>query len=232
MIVVISKKLEFVSIFMDIYSQWVFSEILPECPMIPLYLPIVLWGIGGISFVLYSESDKKVSESFSKLRSTIRTYGLYRKRWRVYEIENKLHTRTYTLFRVNSWEDKSTTVINCIILNFSSTASKRKANIQLYFSSWLIKCIECFTSLFPFSFSLVANSRSWENSIDSGLIKWNLCFFLKLPWETPWSKLWISSCEIPYHLFYYLIGSIHWNILLRSTPPWNHSSFSFYTIAS
>ncbi|MFO0763616.1 MAG: hypothetical protein U0518_01990 [Candidatus Gracilibacteria bacterium] len=129
MIVVISKKLEFVSIFMDIYFQGVFSKILPKSSMIPLYLPIVLWSIGSISFVLYSESDKKVSESFSKLRSTIRTYGLYRKRGSVYEIEYKLHTRTYTLLTVNSGEDKPTTIIDRIVLNFSSTASERKANI-------------------------------------------------------------------------------------------------------
>ena len=231
-VVIISKKFEFESVFMDVDSYGILTKILPECPMIPLYLSIVLWGIRSITFVLYSKSGEKICESFSKLCSTICTDGLYTKGWRVYEIKNKFHTWTYTLFRVNSWEDKSTTVINRIVLNFLSTSSERKANIQLYFSSWSIEYVECFTSLSPFSLSLVANSRSWENSIDGWLVERNSCFFLKLPCKTSWSKCWISSCQTSYHFFHHSIRSVYWNTILWSTSFGNHSHFSLNAIAS
>lgn len=148
-------------------------------------------------------------------------------RLRTNSILERTHCSEWTLEKTNS-----TTVINRIVLNFLSASSERKANIQLYFSSWSIECVECFTSLSPFSLSLVANSRSWENSIDGWLVERNSCFFLKLPCKTPWSKCWISSCQTSYHFFHHSIRSVYWNAILWSTSFGNHSHFSLDTITS
>ena len=184
-VIEVSKELELVSVLMYVNEERILSHMLPECSMVSFYLSIMLWSIGRILLMFYSEFHKKLGESLSKLLTTVSTNHLNSCSivwWCMKQVPDKLHTGSDTMLRMYTGDNKPTTIIKSIILNLWSCFSKWKADIELYFLSWYFQRVSLQTlSSHIFSISRIAYLVSLKDSIYSRLINPFSCNALYSP---------------------------------------------------
>ena len=177
----------------------------PKCSMVSFYLSIMLWCIGRILLMFYSELHKKFCESLSKFISTVSTNHLNSCSivwWCMKQVPDKLHTWSHTMFWVYPGDNESTTIINSIILDFRSRSSERETNIELYFLSWYFKRISFETlSSHIFRISGIPYFISLKDSVYRRLINSFSCNTLYSPWEFTSSKEWHLSGKSTYLFF-------------------------------
>lgn len=155
--------------------------------------------------MLNPELGQKLSKSWSELHSTVSTNSTNRSDvvwWSSQKIPDKLYTCPHTMIRVYPRYNKSTTVINSIILYLWSCLSKWETDIKLYFLSWYLKTISLeFLSSLVLCISSITYCVSFEYSVYGRLIYLLSCYALYPPCKLSCSHLWHLMSQSTYFCF-------------------------------
>lgn len=162
---------EFQAVRVDVSPRRRFPDVLPERPVVPLNLPVVLGRVRGVADVPDPELPEERGEPRSELPAAVGAYPGNPERGFPDEVRDELGGRPDGVLGMEPGENEPGTVVHRVVLGFAPDAPEREGNVHLDLASGFVEGVQGFPPPAPFAGIPVPDAVSAQDAENGGLVQ-------------------------------------------------------------